>query len=150
MVPLFTISDDTDGLRAGELGHAVEHAHENGDFGRLRIGSACPQARTGERLEPVHCILGQRTTVVAALLLPFVSTALCNGVERGVAPERAGCGRRPVNRAVARRNRGRRTTRGDRGIAGLRIVCAVAADGIDGLVDWDLIKQFGKYFVNRQ
>ncbi|MEX3527381.1 MAG: hypothetical protein VB143_09170 [Burkholderia sp.] len=29
------ISGNADGLRAGEFSHAVEHAHSNGNFGRL-------------------------------------------------------------------------------------------------------------------
>ncbi|MEX3526708.1 MAG: hypothetical protein VB143_04595 [Burkholderia sp.] len=32
------ISANADGRRAGEFSHAVEHAHSNGNFGRLGIG----------------------------------------------------------------------------------------------------------------
>lgn len=148
-MPLFEMSGNADGLRAGEFGHTVEHAHSNGNFGRLGIGTTCPQARTRESLEPVHRVLGQRTTVVTALLLSFASTALSDGIDSFVAPSSVGRGRQPVNCAFARRNRGHRVARGDLGVAGLRVVCAVAADGIDRLVGRDLIKQFGQHFAVR-
>lgn len=107
VVPLFTNSDDTDGLRTCEFRHPIEHAHANGNLGRLRVGAACPQAWTRERLEPVHRVLDQRTTVIAALLLPFAPATLFDRVDCLVALSPAGRGRRPVNRAFTRRNRGR-------------------------------------------
>lgn len=101
-MPLFMISGDVEGLRAGELSRAVEHTHSNSDVGRLGIGTTCPQAWTHERLETIHCVLGQRTTVVAALPLPFASTALGEGLNSFVAVSRGGGGRRPVNCASLR------------------------------------------------
>lgn len=146
---LFLISVDAEGLRAGQLCGGVEHAHWNCNFGRLGIGMACTHARTRERLEPIRRVLGQRTTVVPASLLPFVSTASCDGVDNFFALSCAGCGRRPVNCTFVRRNRGHCVARDDLSAAGLRVVCAVAADGIDRRVRQDLIKQFVRRFTFR-
>jgi hypothetical protein len=143
MVSSVMISEDADGQRADELCHGVEHAHSNGNFGRLGIGMTCPQARTRDRLEPMHRVLTQRTTVVTASRLPFVPTALSNGVDNFFALSCAGRGRRPVSCTFARRNRVRR----DLGAVGLRVVCTVDADDIDKLVRRDLSKQFGPRFA---
>ncbi len=79
-------SVDTDGMRASESRHAVEHARTNRNLGCLGVNFARPQAGTGERLEPVHQVLHQRAPVVAASLLPFAPAGLGNGVDGSVAP----------------------------------------------------------------
>lgn len=53
-------SGDTNGVRASESRHAVEHSRTNRNLGCLGVNFARPQARTGERLEPVHQVLHQR------------------------------------------------------------------------------------------
>lgn len=135
------ISGDADGLRASEFSHAVECAHADRDLGRLRVG-ACPQASASERLEPIHRILGERTTVIAAALLPFPAAESGDRIDRMVAP----CGTRhcrlPVNSAVARRDTGCRGVCRDRGTARLRVVSPIAAHGIKTFVGRNLIEQF--------
>ncbi|CAN0627565.1 protein of unknown function [Burkholderia multivorans] len=48
---MFTISSHANGLRTCEVRHAVQHAYADGDLGRLRVDTPCPQAVTCERLQ---------------------------------------------------------------------------------------------------
>jgi len=49
MTSMLSISDDTDGLRASECHHAVEHARTDRHLGCLRAGFASPQAELESR-----------------------------------------------------------------------------------------------------
>lgn len=149
MVPLLIALGDADGLRASEFCHVVEHAHSNDKFGRPGNGTTCPQTLSRQRLVPAHCVRGQRTTVVTASLLPFVSTAPSDGVDRFFQLSFAGRGGRQVNCTFPRWNSGHRAARGDLSATGLHVVCVAAADGIDRFVRRVLRKQFGPRFAVR-
>lgn len=138
-------SGDTDGVRASESRHAVEHSRTNRNLGCLGVNFARPQARTGERLEPVHQVLHQRAPVVAASLLPFAPAGLGNGVDGSVAPCRAGRGFRPRTCTFARWNRGPRTALGNRRMTLLAVVRAVPADDVHGYVGRQLVEQVGQH-----
>ncbi len=140
-------SGDTDGLRASERDHAVEHARTDGHFGGLRADFACPQTVSRQRLEAVHQGLGQRAPVVAAGGFPFASTALLDDIDGLVTP---GCTRRtfgPWLRSIAWWNRGLCIPRDNRRMARLAVVSAVASDGIDRCISGDLIEQVGQHFA---
>ena len=113
MTSVLSISGDTDGLRASEGYHAVEHAHTNRHLGCLRAGLPRPQAGTREHLEPVHQGLGQRAPVVAGCLLPFAPAAALDRIDSGIAPSGTGRAGRPRLRSLTRRNRWDRAARGD-------------------------------------
>ncbi|KAF1010368.1 MAG: hypothetical protein E5299_01692 [Burkholderia gladioli] len=69
------ILGDTNRLRTSEVHHAVDDAEANGDLDRLRVDVMHPEIVAGEGLEPIHCILGKRSPVVATtVLLPFSTT----------------------------------------------------------------------------
>ncbi len=88
-MPLFIISGNAHGLRTSEVGHAVEHAHTDGDLGRLRVGVPCPQAVIRQPLQAIHRVLRARAPMVAAVLLPFTADESGDRVNRGVAPHRS-------------------------------------------------------------
>ena len=79
-------SGNANGVRASEGRHAVEHAHADRNFGRLRTDAARPQAIARERLEPVHQVLDERAPVIAAALLPFGAPAFGDRGDGLVAP----------------------------------------------------------------
>lgn len=143
-MPLFMISDDANGLRARELSHAVEHAHADGDFGSLRVDVPRTQAGAGERLEPIHGVLGKRTTVIAADLLPFSVAEVSDRSDCLIAPRGPRHARRPVSGAVARRDARYRTACRNRGMTRLGVVSSIAANGIKPLVGRNLVEQFGQ------
>ncbi|KAF1009974.1 MAG: hypothetical protein E5299_01797 [Burkholderia gladioli] len=62
------ISGDTNRLQTSEVRYAVEYADANGDLGRLRVDVMRLETVAGERLEPMHRILGKRSRVVATCL----------------------------------------------------------------------------------
>ena len=105
MSSVLSISGDTDGLRASECRHAVEHTRTNRYFGCLRADLASPQAGARKSLHPVHQSLGQRALVVATGLLPFTPAALRDCVDGGIAPGCAGRAGWPRRRTFTRRDR---------------------------------------------
>ncbi|OSP97019.1 hypothetical protein BOC41_11985 [Burkholderia pseudomallei] len=142
--PMFMISGNANGLRTCQVRHVVQHAHADGNLGRLRFGASCPQAVTRERLEAIHRVLRERAPMVAAVLLPFAAAESGDRIDRVVAPRRARRVRGPMSSAFTRRNRGHCAARGDRGMAWLGVVGPVTADDLEQLVIRDLVEQFGQ------
>ncbi|KAF1017973.1 MAG: hypothetical protein E5299_00144 [Burkholderia gladioli] len=71
-------------------------------------GSRCdarPETLAGERLEPIHCILGKRSPVVATVFLPFSTTVTGNCINRDVTPRHTGRIRWPMSGTLVWRNR---------------------------------------------
>ncbi len=143
-MPLFMISGDTNGLRACEFSLAVERAHTDGDFSRLRVDALSPQAGASERLELIHGVLGKRTTVIAAALLPFSAAESGDRIDCFVAPCGALHARLPVSSTIAWRDARFRTACRNRGMARLGLLSAVAANGIEPCVGRNLVKQLGQ------
>src|SRR5471032_1960058 len=96
-------SRDTDGLRARQRGHAIEHFRADGYLSGLCANRARCQVPAREHLQAVHQRLGQRATVTSPpffqsrrLLWPMTSIAPLHqaapGVrfDHGVAPSRGG------------------------------------------------------------
>ncbi|KAF1017778.1 MAG: hypothetical protein E5299_00321 [Burkholderia gladioli] len=98
------ISGDTNGLRTSEIRHAVDDAAANGNLGRLRGDVTRPETVAGEGLEPIHCILGKRSPVVATVLLPFSTTVTGNCINRAITTRRTGNIRWPMSGTLAWRN----------------------------------------------
>ena len=117
---------------------------------RIATSVACESMRraqwqgAGERLEPVQGVLGERTTVVAAALLPFSAADSGNRIDRFVAPCSIRHGRPPVSSTVARRDARYRTACRNRGMTRLGVVSAIAANGIKPFVGRNLVEQFGQ------
>ncbi|KAF1010950.1 MAG: hypothetical protein E5299_01534 [Burkholderia gladioli] len=99
------ISGDTNGLRTSEVRHTVDDADANGDLGRLRGDVTSPETVAGEGLEPIYCILGNRSPVVTTVLLPFSPTVTSNCINRAITPRRTGHIRWPMSGTLAWRNR---------------------------------------------
>jgi hypothetical protein len=138
---------DTDGLRACQRDHAIEHARADCHLGGLGANRARRQASAGERLQAVHQRLGERAPVVAARSLPLPSAAAADDVERVVAPSRARDSLRPGRRAVARRDRRRGLARGDHRVALPGVVGAVAANDPGRGAGRDLVEQLGQHLA---
>ncbi|KAF1015455.1 MAG: hypothetical protein E5299_00598 [Burkholderia gladioli] len=49
-----------------------------------------PETVDGERLEPIHRILGKQSPVVATVFLPFSTTVTGNCINHTVTPRRTG------------------------------------------------------------
>ena len=97
-------SRDMDGLRAGQRGHAIEHARADGNLGGLGANRARCQVPVREYLQAVHQCLGQRAPVITTALLPVPPAALADDIDRAVAPSRAGRSLRPRRRTIAWRD----------------------------------------------
>jgi len=69
----------TDGMRACQCSHAIEHAHTNGDLCRLRRYRSRGQFSTGLHLQAVHQGFGEGTTVIVACRLPLAKAAASDG-----------------------------------------------------------------------
>src|SRR5471032_3145808 len=122
----------------------VDDANTDGDLRRLRTNAARRKTIPRERFIAVHRIFDQRTSVVVAALLPFVSAVSRNTVDGFVSPACSGYAFRPRFRALARRNRRRSAAPGDRLMALLCIVCTVTAYRIDGFIHRNLRQQTGQ------
>ncbi|KAF1003111.1 MAG: hypothetical protein E5299_02528 [Burkholderia gladioli] len=68
------ISGDANRLRTSEVRYAVDYVDANSDFVRLQGDVMRPETVAGERLKPIHRMLGKRPPVVATALLPFAKT----------------------------------------------------------------------------
>src|SRR5471030_1070017 len=101
--PLPMNSRDTDGLRACQRGHAIEHARADGYLGGLCANRAGRQVPAREHLQAVHQRLGQRAPVISAPFfqsrrLLWLMTSIASlrqaapGVrfDQGAAPSRGG------------------------------------------------------------
>ncbi|KAF1013151.1 MAG: hypothetical protein E5299_00971 [Burkholderia gladioli] len=99
------MSGDTNGLRMSEVRHAVDDADANGTLDRLRVDVTRPETVSGERLEPIHRILGKQSPVVATVFLPFSATVTGNCINRAVTPRRTGRIRWPMSSSLAWRSR---------------------------------------------
>ncbi|KAF1011808.1 MAG: hypothetical protein E5299_01325 [Burkholderia gladioli] len=83
MASMGIILGDTNKLRTSEVRHAVDYRRRaRRDRGRLRGDVTGPETVSGERLEPIHRILGKRSPVVATVLLPFSTTVTDNCINR--------------------------------------------------------------------
>ncbi|KAF1005877.1 MAG: hypothetical protein E5299_02213 [Burkholderia gladioli] len=67
-----------------------DYADANGNLGHLRGDVDAPETVAGERVEPIHRILGKRSPVVDTVLLPFSTTGTGNCINRAVTPRRTG------------------------------------------------------------
>ncbi|KAF1011471.1 MAG: hypothetical protein E5299_01396 [Burkholderia gladioli] len=103
-----------------------------------------PETVSGERLEPIHRILGKRSPVVASVLLPFSTTVTGNCINRAITPRRAGHIRWPMNGTLAWRNRRNSIACSNGRMAWLDVVVTVVIDDIDLFVAWNLVKQLGQ------
>ncbi|CAJ7757466.1 Uncharacterised protein [Burkholderia pseudomallei] len=137
-------SGDANGLRACEGRDAVQYTFVDGDFRRLRAGASCSRVLAREHLEAVHRLRGEQPAAGAAVLLPLSAAELGNRIDRFVAPCGARRGRPQASGAFARRDARRSAACRDRGIARLRVVCSITANGIKPLDGPDLIKQVGQ------
>ncbi|KAF1005889.1 MAG: hypothetical protein E5299_02204 [Burkholderia gladioli] len=102
-----------------------------GDLGRLRGGVTRPEIVAGERLEPIHRILGKRSPVVATIFLPFSTIVTGNCINRAVTPRRTGRIRWPMNASRVGRNRRNSTACSNGRMAWLGVVGTVTTDDID-------------------
>ncbi|KAF1003150.1 MAG: hypothetical protein E5299_02520 [Burkholderia gladioli] len=91
------ISGDTNGLRTSEVRHAVDDANANSDLGRRLVDVTRPETLAGEGFEPIHCILGKRSPVVATVLLPFSTPVTGNCINRAITPRRTAHIRWPMS-----------------------------------------------------
>ncbi|KAF1006602.1 MAG: hypothetical protein E5299_02118 [Burkholderia gladioli] len=85
----------------------------------------------GEGLEPIHCILGKRSLVVATVLLLFSTTVTGNCINGAITPSRTGHIRWPMSGTLAWRNRRNSTACSTGRMAWLGVVGTVTADDID-------------------
>lgn len=139
-------SGDTDGLRACQCGHAIEHARADRHFGGLGANRARRQAQTREHFQAVHQGLGERAPVITTRSFPFLPTAAGNAVDDVVAPSRAWRSLRPGLGAIARRDRRRGLTRGNHRVALPGVVSTIAADDFNWRIGRDLIEQVRQHF----
>src|SRR5471032_688834 len=140
-------SRDTDGLRARQRGHAIEHFRAYGYLSGLCANRARCQVPAREHLQAVHQRLGQRATVTSTPLLTVPPAALADDIDRAVAPSRAGRTLRPRRRTLAWRDRRCCTARRNRRVALPGVVRAIAADDADRRVDRDLVEQLGQHLA---
>ncbi|KAF1013120.1 MAG: hypothetical protein E5299_00992 [Burkholderia gladioli] len=94
----------TDRRRAKST-YAVDYADTNGDLDRLRVDVTHPETVAGERLEPIHRILGKRSPVVANVFLLFSTNFTGNCINRAVTPRSTGRIRWPMSGTLAWQNR---------------------------------------------
>lgn len=111
------MSGHSDGLRACQCSHAIEHAGADGYLGGLGADHARRQAPAAEHVQPIHQSLGERAPVITARPLPVPPTAFGDDVNRVVSPERAWRSLRPMVLRPARRDRWRGLTRGNNCVA---------------------------------
>jgi len=140
-------SRDTDGLRARQRGHAIEHAYADGYLGGLGANCARRQVPAGEHLQAVHQRLGQRAPVISTSLLPVPPAALADDIDRAVAPSRAGRSLRPRRRAIAWRDRRRCSPRRNGRVTWSSVVRAIAADDANRRAGRDLVEQIGRHLA---
>src|SRR5471032_2081156 len=140
-------SRDTDGLRARQRGHAIEHARADGYLGGLGANRARRQVPAREHLQTVHQCLGQRAPVISTALLPVPPAALADDVNRAVAPSGAGRSLQPGRRAIAWRDRRCCPARCNRRVALPGVVRTIAADDADRRAGRDLVEQLGQHLA---
>jgi len=140
-------SRDTDGLRACQRGHAIEHARADGYLGGLCANRARRQVPAREHLQAVHQSLGQRAPVISTALLPVPPAALADDIDRAVAPSRTGRSLRPGRCTIAWRDRWCCPARRNRRVALPGVVRAIAADDADRRVGRDLVEQLGQHLA---
>ncbi|KAF1015408.1 MAG: hypothetical protein E5299_00631 [Burkholderia gladioli] len=104
----------------------------------------CPEQVAGERLEPIHRILGKRSPVIATVFLPFSTTVTGNCINRAGTLRRTGRIRWPMSGTLAWRNQRSSTACSNGRMAWLGVVGTVTADGIDLLFAWNLVEQLGQ------
>ncbi|KAF1016701.1 MAG: hypothetical protein E5299_00417 [Burkholderia gladioli] len=129
-------------MRTSEVRHTVADA--NGDFGRLRVDVTRPEKVGGERIEPIHPILGKRSPVLATVFLPFSTTVTGNCINRAITPRRTGHIRWSMSGTLAWRNRRNSTACNHGRMAWLGVVGTGTTDNSDLFFAWNLVEQLGQ------
>ncbi|KAF1017742.1 MAG: hypothetical protein E5299_00334 [Burkholderia gladioli] len=110
------ILGDTDRFRTSKVHHAVNYADARGELGCLRVDVMRPETGAGERLESIHRILGNRSSVGATVFLSFATTFTGKCINRAFTTRCTGRIRWPMSETVShhilmRHQRGMQLTR---------------------------------------